>query len=139
MIKQLVSDEATLSTPCERATANDAGLSQDLVDTLASLGDAGCLAANQIGASRAVVAYKDDADAVHVMFNPRVLFGLGAAKVTESCLTHEAETKVTRYAKVKVAFDELVDGALRPRKRDLVGWQAQMVQHMIDHCAGKNI
>lgn len=139
MIKQLVTDEKVLSTPCERATAADAGLVQDLVDTLGSLDDAGCLAANQLGVTKAVVAYKDDSDAVRVMLNPRVLFGLGAAKVTESCLTHEAETKVTRYAKVKVAFDELVGGALKPRKRDLVGWQAQMVQHMVDHCAGKNI
>ena len=44
---------------------------------------------------------------------------------------------MTRFAKIKVSFDELVDGALRPRRRDYVGWTAQMIQHMVDHCKGK--
>lgn len=139
MIRDLVKDEALLSTPCEPATADDAAVAQDLLDTLAAQEDAGCLAANQIGVTKAIVAYVDDHERAHVMFNPKVMFGLGATKVTESCLTHEAETRVTRYAKVKVSFDELVDGVLKPRKRDLLGWQAQMVQHMIDHCKGKLI
>ena len=49
MIKDLVQDESVLSTPCEPATAEDAPVAQDLVDTLASIDDAVCLAANQIG------------------------------------------------------------------------------------------
>ena len=49
MIKELVKDEAILSKPCETATAEDAALARDLVDTLDSLEDASCLAANQIG------------------------------------------------------------------------------------------
>ena len=109
MIKELVKDEAVLSTPCEPATAEDASVAADLVDTLQSLDEAVCLAANQIGVTKAVVVYKDDADEVHV----------------------------TRYAKVKVSFDKLVDGALKPRKRDFTGWTAQMIQHMVDHCKGK--
>lgn len=137
MIKELVHDEAILSTPCEAATAADADVAQDLVDTLLSIEDAACLAANQIGVTKAVVVYKDDADEVHVMYNPKVLMGLGGAKVVENCLTHEEDVRVTRYAKVKVSFDELVDGALKPRKRDFTGWTAQMIQHMVDHCKGK--
>ena len=49
MIKELVKDDAVLSVPCEPATAEDAPVAQDLVDTLASIEDAVCLAANQIG------------------------------------------------------------------------------------------
>lgn len=49
MIKELVTDEAILSQPCETATAEDAAVAQDLLDTLASLDEAACLAANQIG------------------------------------------------------------------------------------------
>ena len=37
MIKELVKDEAILSTPCEPATAADAEIAQDLVDTLLSI------------------------------------------------------------------------------------------------------
>lgn len=137
MIKDLVQDEAILSTPCEPATADDAPIAEDLIDTLASLEDAVCLAANQIGVTKAVVVYQDDDGTPHVMYNPKLLMGLVGSKVVESCLTHEDPVRVTRFAKIKVSFDELVDGALRSRKRDYTGWTAQMIQHMIDHCKGK--
>ena len=52
MIKELVKDTELLSTPCEPATADDADLATDLLDTLASLEDAACLAANQIGETK---------------------------------------------------------------------------------------
>ena len=139
MIRDLVTDDAVLSTPSEPATAQDAPVAQDLIDTMNSIEDTACLAANQIGVNRAVVVYKDDKGQDHVMYNPKILMALGGAKVTESCLTHEQETRVTRFAKIKVAFDELVDGQLKPRRRDYTGWVAQMIQHMVDHCKGKNI
>ena len=62
---------------------------------------------------------------------------LGAFKTTEGCLTRDEESKVTRFDRIKVAYDELADGALKPRKRDFTGWTAQVIQHMIDHCKGK--
>ncbi|MBM6774357.1 peptide deformylase [Olsenella profusa] len=139
MIKDLVKDEAILSTPCEPATAEDAEVVTDLVDTLASIDDAVCLAANQIGVTKAIIAYQDDNDQIHVMLNPKILMGLGGAKVMENCLTHEEDTRVTRFAKIKVSFDELVDGQLKSRRRDYMGWTAQMIQHMVDHCKGKLI
>lgn len=137
MVKELVRDEAVLSTPCEAATADDAALAQDLVDTLGSLEDAGCLAANQIGVARAMAAVETEDGRVLVMANPRLLFGLGPSRVVEGCLTREEPSTVTRHIKIKVAFDELSDGKLVPRRREFTGFTAQMVQHMIDHCAGK--
>lgn len=137
MIKELVTDEAVLSTPCEKATAEDAALAQDLVETLASLDDASCLAANQIGVTKAVVAYLDDADEPQVMYNPQLKRALNPYKTVEACLTREDEKKVTRYDEIMVAYDELVDGALIARKRRYRGWTAQIIQHMIDHCKGK--
>ena len=136
MIKELVLDAELLSTPCEPGTAADADVAQDLVDTLASIEDAGCLAANQIGVTKAIIAYEDD-KGVHVMFNPKVMVGLSAYKATENCLTNRAESKVTRFNKIKVSSEELVDGELRPHRRDFTGWVAQMIQHMCDHCKGK--
>lgn len=137
MIKELVRDDAILSQPCEPATAEDAALAQDLLDTLAATEDAVCLAANQIGVPKAVVVYKDDSDATHVMYNPKMLLGLGAFKCEERCLSHDDAVKVTRFIKIKVSYDELVDGALKNRRRDFTDWEAQMIQHMIDHCNGK--
>ncbi len=137
MIKELVKDQALLSQRCQLATPEDAPIAEDLIDTVKSLEDAACLAANQIGVTKSVVVYLDDEGEAHVMYNPRLMMGLNASKAIETCLTLDDPTKVTRYAKIKVSFDELVDGEFKPRKRDYTGWTAQMIQHLIDHCQGK--
>lgn len=137
MIRELVKDEQILSQKCERATAEDADLAQDLVDTIATLEDGACLAANQVGVPKAVVVYLDDNKRPHVMYNPKILLGLVPSFAVEGCLTRDEPSKVRRFGKIKVSFEELVDGELKPRKRDYTGWVAQMVQHMVDHCNGK--
>ena len=125
MIKELVKDEAILSQVCTPATTDDAQVADDLVETLTSMDGAACLAANQIGATTCIIAYLDDDDQPHVMYNPRLLQALGAFKAVEGCLSLEADSK------------ELVDGELKPRKKDFNGWTAQIIQHGIDHCKGK--
>jgi peptide deformylase len=136
-IKDLVKDEAILSVPCEPATAEDADVAQDLIDTMQSIEDAACLHANQIGVTKSLFAYVDDKDNPHVMYNPTIKLGLAASKQVEGCFTRDETSTVTRYDRVKVAFEELVDGKLVARKRDFFGWQAQLVQHMVDHSKGK--
>ena len=137
MIKELVTDEAILSQVCEKATPEDAPIAQDLIETATSLDDCSCLAANQIGVTKAVVVYFDDDEVAHVLYNPKVLMGIRPSKVVEGCMTREEFSKVTRYAKIKVSYDELVDGTFQQRRRDFTGWTAQMIQHMVDHCNGK--
>lgn len=137
MIKELVKDEAILSQVCERATPEDAAIAQDLIDTACALDDCSCLAANQIGVTKAVIVYFDDDEEAHVLYNPKMVMGIKPAKLVEGCMTRDEFSKVTRYAKVKVTYDELVDGAFKQRRRDFTGWTAQMIQHMIDHCNGK--
>jgi len=137
MIKELVTDEELLSTPCEPATADDADLAQDLLDTLESIEDAACLAANQIGVAKAVIVYKDDKDRAHVMFNPSMKRALRPARMEEGCLTREGTKMVTRYDQATFTYQELVEDALIPRKKECRGWTAQILQHMIDHCNGK--
>ena len=133
MIRELVTDEAILSQKCAPATADDAELAQDLIDTVHALDDASCIAANQIGETKAVVVFVDDKGRDHVLYNPRIMLGMRASRTVESCLTREEPSVVKRFAKVKVAYDELVDGVLKPRKRDYDGWYAQMIQHLVDH------
>lgn len=137
MVKDLVRDETILSTPCDPATPEDAPVAQDLLDTLASLEDAGCLAANQIGVTKALCVFEGDDGKPHVMYNPKLVFGLGPQRVQEGCLTRDEISTVKRHIKIKVDFDELVDGAFKRRRRDYAGFTAQMIQHMIDHCHGK--
>lgn len=137
MIRELVKDDAVLSQKCEPATAEDAPLAQDLIDTVLSLDDASCLAANQIGVTKAVVVYLDNKKRPHVMYNPKLIMGLRASRTQEGCLTRDEPSNVKRFAKIKVSFDELINGVLVHRKRDYSDWYAQMIQHMIDHCEGK--
>ena len=137
MIKELVHDDELLAQPCEPATAQDAELAEDLIDTLLSIEDGAGLAANQIGVTKQMFAYLDERDNVHVMCNPKILFGVKAFKAEEGCLSRETYTKVTRYNKIKLQYQVIQDGALRSRTGDFQGWTAQVIQHMIDHCKGR--
>ena len=144
MKRELVRDIDILSVPCEKATAEDAQIATDLVDTLKETDDAVCLAANQIGETKQIAAVimgeveDENADAdILVLFNPVIKRALYPVKVEEECLTLDEPHKVTRFGKVTVAYDELVDGKLVSRKREFVLDPAEAVQHVIDHCKGK--
>jgi peptide deformylase len=139
MIRELVTDEATLSTPCTPATVEDAELAADLIETLRATEDGCCLAANQVGVTKSVVVFLDDDGEAHVLYNPKLLFGVSASQTVEGCLTREEPSRVRRFQKVRVTYDEIVDGALKQRRREFTGWEAQMVQHMIDHCRGRYV
>ena len=122
-IKEFTHDEALLSTPCEKATAEDAAVAQDLLDTLASLEGAACVHANQIGVTKNLFAYLDENDKPHVMYNPTILIGLVPKKETESCFTHEEPTVSTRYEKVKVSYPWMGCPAYSAHGRS---WQGQV-------------
>lgn len=138
MVKEIVTDNEVLSVPCEKATEADAAIVEDLMDTFDSMEEVACLAANQIGETKAIVVYLDDNEEKHVMFNPVLKQALYPSKVEEECFSHERDPKkVTRFAWINVSYDELIDGKLVPKKKKFEGWTAQVVQHMIDHCKGK--
>ena len=136
MIKEIVTDEEILSKPCEAATADDAGIAADLVDTLLADDEAVCLAANQIGETRCIVAYLNEGGRPQVMYNPKIAQKLRPYTAVEACLSREEASAVVRYEWIRVSYDVLVDGELQPRKKKLEGNAAQAVQHMIDHCEG---
>lgn len=138
MIKELVKDEALLSVPGEVATAEDIEVVQDLVDTMESLEDCACIAANMIGVNKRIVVVEvnEDGDKL-VLFNPKILKAAVPWKAVENCFSLERETKVTRYGKVKIQYQEPVDGQLVDRKREFTDWVAEIIQHGIDHCKGK--
>ncbi|WP_195420182.1 peptide deformylase [Collinsella sp. D33t1_170424_A12] len=136
MIKEIVHDQILLSQVAEPATAEDAAVAQDLVDTIKSLDDCACLAANQIGVNKAIVAYEQKGH-VFVLFNPKVLAGMKPFRAQEGCLSLESVSSVKRFQTVRVSFQELVGEQLVPRTRTFQDFTAQCVQHGIDHCAGK--
>lgn len=136
MIKEIVHDQILLSQVAEPATAEDAAVAQDLIDTIRSLDDCACLAANQIGVNKAIVAYEQKGH-VFVLFNPKVLAGMKPFRAQEGCLSLESVSSVKRFQTVRVSFQELVGEQLVPRTRTFQDFTAQCVQHGIDHCAGK--
>ncbi len=86
MIKEIVHDQILLSQVAEPATAEDAAVAQDLVDTMNSLEDCACLAANQIGVNKAIVAYEQKGH-VFVLYNPKIMAGMKPFKTMEGCLS----------------------------------------------------
>ena len=147
MIKDLVKDEAVLSQPCDAVTAEEAAaLAADLTDTLESLENVACLHANQLGVTKAAFIYLDANDKPHIMFTAsreteqmavEMIRALGAFKTTEDCLSREEESKVTRYAKAKISYQELAGDKLVTKNREFTDWTAEIIQHMIDHSKGK--
>lgn len=136
MIKDIVKDEEFLSKKAEAATPEDAEVAQDLIDTMESLDGCVCLAANQIGSTKAVIAFQG-AKGTQVMFNPKIVAQMAPYKAAEGCLSLERDTAVRRFQMIRVQFDALVDGAFESRTRKYSGYVAECIQHGIDHCAGK--
>lgn len=97
MIREIITDEEILSKPCDAATAADAAIADDLVETLLASDEAVCLAANQIGETKRIVAYLNEAGRPQVMYNPRVTQKLKPYTAVEACLSREEPTAVTRY------------------------------------------
>lgn len=136
VIREIITDEEILSKPCDAATAADAAIADDLVETLLASDEAVCLAANQIGETKRIVAYLNEAGRPQVMYNP--------ARHPEAETLHRcggmplARGADGRHA-LRLGARELRGAGRRrvvERKKKLEGNAAQAVQHMIDHCEG---
>ena len=138
MIKEIVKDEAFLSQPAEPATADDAQVAQDLIDTMESLDDCVCLASNQIGSTKAVIAYEDNGR-IYVMYNPKLVAYMQPFPAVESCLSLEEQSPVQRFNLIRVSYQVLADGKLQNRTKKFSGWTAEIIQHAIDHTKGVRV
>ena len=136
MIKDIVKDRDFLSKPAEPATVEDAEVAEDLRDTIESLEDCVCLAANQIGSNKAIIAYEDNGH-IFVMFNPKIKMAAQPYQTQESCLSLDEVSEVKRFQMISVGYQVISNGNLVSRTKRLSGWTAELVQHGIDHCAGK--
>lgn len=136
MIKELVHDETFLAIPSAPATAEDAQLAQDLLDTLESIkDDCAGLAGNMIGVSKSVIVFDNNGKPC-VMFNPRIKWFSSPYQAEEGCMSLEGTRVAKRFKRIKVAYQELVDGELVDREKSYRDWTAQVIQHEIDHCRG---
>lgn len=134
MIRELMHDPIFLAQKSEPATGEDAQTAQDLMDTLA-FHKATCvgMAANMIGVCKRIIAF-DNGGEYMLMLNPEIVKVAGEYETEESCLSLlGGPRKTRRYQKIKVQYQTL---QLQTRLKTFEGWNAQIIQHEIDHCNG---
>ncbi len=133
MVKEITKDQEILKLKAEPATADDAAVADDLMDTLKALKDE-CvgLAANMIGVNKAIIAFVNNNFYVE-MFNPVIEDRSGSREVEESCLSHDQPHKAVRYHMIKVRWQ---DRNMQRHSKKFTGWTAQVIQHEIDHLNG---
>ena len=123
-----------LRQPSEDASAADAQVARDLVDTLeAHRATCEGMAANMIGERKRIVAVIDDDGSVLVMLNPRLAHRSGPYDAEEGCLSLPGTRPARRYERVVVDYE---DELMRPCAVERSGRVAQAIQHEIDHCNG---
>lgn len=133
MVRPIMKDPIFLSRKSIEATAGDAEIGRDLLETL-KFHKEGCvgMAANMIGVARRIIAF-DCGAGYMVMFNPEIIKKSEPYETEEGCLSLPGIRKTTRYRKIKVRYQ---NEAMQVRMKTFEGWTAQIIQHEIDHCNG---
>ncbi len=134
MQQPLIHDPLRLARTSQRATADDDGDAQNLLDTLtAHRATCAGMAANMIGVQKRIIAFFDGETPV-VMLNPEILSASGEYETEEGCLSLlGGPRKTRRFQKIKVRYQTR---AMQTRLKTYTGWTAQVIQHKIDHCNG---
>ena len=133
MVCEICREEAFLAQKAEAATAEDLGVAQDLLDTLAAHRD-GCvgMAANMIGVNKRIIAFESDGKYM-VMLNPVIVRQDGVYEAQEGCLSLAGVRKTKQFQTIKVQWQ---NEKLQLRRKTFTGWTAEIIQHEIDHCEG---
>lgn len=133
MVREIMKDEVFLAEASEKATAEDAEIARDLLETLEAH-KAGCvgMAANMIGVRKRIIAF-DNEGSYMVMFNPEIVKKSGAYETEEGCLSLTGTRKTRRWQSIKVQYQ---NEKMQTRLKTFTGWTAQIIQHEIDHCNG---
>ena len=133
MIQPIMKDPIFLARKAIPATAEDAAVAQDLLDTLAAHKD-GCvgMAANMIGVSKAIIAV-DNEGTYLLMYNPVILKKADPFQTEEGCLSLPGTRPTKRWRSIKVQYQ---NENFQTRIKTFTGWTAQIIQHEIDHLNG---
>ncbi|MCQ2465528.1 MAG: peptide deformylase [Oscillospiraceae bacterium] len=134
MVKQIVRDPIFLRVKSEPAGPEDMETVQDLLDTLKANSDR-CvgMAANMIGVTRTILAAQI-AGKYKIMINPVITsHSTEYTETEEGCLSLSGTRPVKRYKKISVTY---LDEQFRERKGTFRDFEAQIIQHEIDHFSG---
>lgn len=134
MVKEIVRDTFFLAQKSEPANKNDKQAIQDLMDTIKANADR-CvgIAANMIGVRKTILAALIN-NKYLIMINPKIV---GQSSQTyeaeESCLSLNGRRKTMRYKSIAVEF---LDRNFKSKKQTFHDFEAQIIQHEIDHFSG---
>lgn len=133
MIREICKDEAFLAQKAELATLEDLQVAADLLDTLIHHKE-GCvgLAANMIGVNKRIIAFDNDGSYM-VMFNPQIIKKAEPYDTEEGCLSLSGIRPTKRWKSIKVSWQ---NEKFQQRLKTFTSWNAQIIQHEIDHCEG---
>ena len=133
MNREIIRDQFFLRMPSRPATAADAGIADDLKDTLRANADR-CvgMAANMIGQSVRIIVFFDNGQCME-MFNPVIVKKDSPFDCEEGCLSLDGVRPTRRYKSIKVQWQTR---DMKPRVKVYTGFTAQIIQHEIDHLSG---
>ena len=127
-------DPLFLAQKSQPATKDDTQTANDLLETLMAHRES-CvgMAANMIGVKKCIICAATD-EGYMTMLNPEIISAAGSYETEEGCLSLlRGPRKVKRYKKIKVKYQT---SDLKTRLKTLEGFEAQIIQHEIDHCNG---
>ena len=137
MVKEIVRDTIFLQQRSVPADKSDMDTVRDLEDTLAANSER-CvgMAANMIGVNKTILAAVISGR-ILVMINPVITDSSKAVYTAEEgCLSLTGVRQTELHQVITV---EYLDKKFNRKKKTLRGFEAQIVQHEIDHFSGKLI
>ena len=133
MVREIDHDHVFLSQKCTEATAEDIPIAEDLIDTLkANIDRCVGMAANMIGERKQIIVVAKGLMVI-AMLNPKIIGTFEEYEAEEGCLSLEGTRKVKRYRIIRLQW---TDVQMKEHVGILDGFQAQIVQHEVDHCNG---
>ena len=133
MVREIIHDPIFLSRKSTEAAAADLSIAEDLADTLrANLDRCVGMAANMIGRRKRIIVIANG-PVIVTMLNPKILDRSGPYETEEGCLSLAGSRKTKRYRTIRLSWQ---DTQMKTHVSVLEGFQAQIVQHEIDHCDG---
>lgn len=136
MIQPIMKDIFFLQKLSVPASSEDVQVGLDLQDTLEAHSHS-CvgMAANMIGVNKRIIAVYIGS-AILIMYNPVLIRKLNPYSAEEGCLSLEGVRPAIRYQEIEVEF---LDISWKKQRLRLTDFQAQIVQHELDHLEGRLI
>lgn len=134
MVKPIVKDVEFLKISSTNLSQKEMYVVKDLEDTLKHhLDNCVGMADNMIGYSKNVITICLRNNEILSLINPKIISKMNSYETEEGCLSLDGVRPTTRYQKIIVKY---YDVNFKKVTKTFVDFEAQIVQHEIDHLFG---